>query len=101
MLGIFGFGTLTKLGIYAVLIVVALGAIYGGYRVWRHGVWVEGRDAALEAVARQNDVAAKAAEKVVLTTDQCFDSGGSWNVSTGKCDLGGATPSGVSSLFGN
>lgn len=84
-----------------VALAVVLAALYGGYRVWRHSVWVEGRDAALEAVARVNDAAEQAAEQVALTTDQCFDRGGSWDVTTGKCDLGPATPAGVRSLFGN
>jgi hypothetical protein len=62
-----------------------LAALYSGYRVYRHHVWVEGRDAALAAVKAQNGVAAAAAAKVQATTDACFDKGGSWDVSTGTC----------------
>jgi hypothetical protein len=53
----------------------------------------------LEEVAEQNQTAARAAAKVKLTTDQCFDEGGMWDVTVGECVMGGATPSGVRGLF--
>lgn len=96
----FGF-SLFRLAIYAALVLGVLGGAYTGYRVWRHQVWVEGRDAALAAVAKVNADAKKAADRVEFTIDVCFDRGGSWNVSTGKCDVGGASPAGISSLFGH
>lgn len=96
----FGF-SLMRLGVYALIAVVGVGSIYTGYRVWRHSVWVEGRDAALAAVEKVNTQAATAARQVELSTDACFDQGGTWDVSTGRCDLGSTTLHGVSSLFGD
>lgn len=96
----FGF-SLLRLGIYAAVALGLVATAYTGYRVWRHSVWVEGRDAALEAVAKVNAEAKQAADRVQMTTDQCFDNGGTWDVVTGKCDLGGVSPSGVRSLFSN
>lgn len=96
----FGF-SLIRLAIYAAVVLGVLGGAYTGYRIWRHQIWLEGRNAALEAVAKVNAEAKQAADRVEFNIDSCFDRGGAWNVSTGKCDLGGATPSGISSLFGN
>lgn len=96
----FGF-SLMRLGIYAAIAVVALGSLYTGYRVWRHQIWVEGRDAALEEVSEVNQQARQAAQRVKRTIDQCFDEGGGWDVVTGTCTLDGTTPSGIRSLFGN
>ena len=91
--------SLLRLGMYALLVLGVVGSLYAGYRVWRHSIWVEGRDAALVAVARQNQRAAEAATRVRTSTDRCFDEGGSWDVVTGTCQLGGTTPAGVSRLF--
>jgi hypothetical protein len=44
-----------------------------------------GWDGAIAAVSKQNAIAAKAAVKVQLSVDQCFDRGGDWDVTTGTC----------------
>lgn len=61
--------------------------LLGGYRIWRHGVWAEGRDAAIAAVKVQDARAVKAANDVIRTSDECFArEGWWWNVITGKCE---------------
>lgn len=66
-------------------IVAVIAALYGGYRAWRHAVWTEGKNAAIEAVQAQNGIAADAARKVDQAIDDCYDRGGTWDVSTGAC----------------
>ena len=82
----FGFSVL-RLGIYAAVALGLVAGLYTGYRVWRGQIWKEGRDAALAAVAAQNGAAANAAKIVEVTSDLCFDKGGTWSVITGECDL--------------
>ncbi len=63
---------------------LAMWAVYAGVAAYHKR---QGFNAALHAVEQQNKVAAKAAEKVRLSVDDCFDRGGDWNVIQADCDL--------------
>lgn len=69
------------------LIVIAV--IIGFAALWWYGNsrYRAGWNDALATVAQMNDAAAKAAGEAARTVTDCIDQGGSWNVSTGKCDL--------------
>lgn len=75
-----------RIGVYALLILSVLGVVAKAYYSWKDHQQKIGWDNALAAVAAQNAVAKKAATDVRNKVDGCFNSGGSWNVSTGSCD---------------
>jgi hypothetical protein len=92
----FGLG---KYALYAIGAAVAVSLATGFYFHWRHEQRMVGWNNALAAVAAQNARAREAAEEVTGDVNQCFDAGGSWDVSTGKCNS--ASNSGVRGLFSN
>lgn len=94
----------SKLIVYAVLAAVYAGVVGAGlvaYAGWVHHQRMIGWHGAVEAVAKQDAKAVAAATAAKNHADACDDSGGTWNVSTGKCDNpgGSADPTGISSLF--
>lgn len=72
----------SKAGMIGIAMLISLAALwwYGNSR------YDAGWNDALATVARMNDAAAKAAGEAARTVTDCIDQGGSWNVSTGKCD---------------
>lgn len=89
---------------YAVLGAIYLGIVGAGlaaYAGWVHHQRMIGWHGAVEAVAKQDAKAVSAAKAAKTRSDACDDSGGNWNVSTGKCDDpgGGSDPTGISRLF--
>ncbi|MCB1476661.1 MAG: hypothetical protein H6883_07295 [Rhodobiaceae bacterium] len=77
----FGFSTIKLIAIGIVVAGVAGSILYYGHTRYRAG-W----DDAIATVSKMNNEAAAVARKAQSTVDECFDSGGTWNVSTGKCD---------------
>ena len=60
-------------------------AVLGGLAAYRAHVYRSGWNAALQAVAAQNEVARQAAKKVEGESDACFERGGEWDVAQGRC----------------
>lgn len=77
---------LIRLGIYAAIAAGLLGTATATYFGWRHHERMIGWNNAIEYVKTKNADAKKAADQTINEVDQCFTTGGSWNVSTGKCD---------------
>lgn len=71
-----------KAGAVAVLIVLA------GLAIWRirEGIKDEGRREVLTDVNRTNQEASDAARKARSLVRDCFDAGGVWDTSSGKCE---------------
>lgn len=72
----------SRAGLIVIAVLVGLAALW----LWGNSRYREGWNDALATVSSMNDEAAKAAGEAARTVDQCFATGGSWNVSTGKCD---------------
>lgn len=72
--------------IIAIVAIVVFSMAATAFYAYRESIWREGRDAALNAVAKQNEVAREAAKGVRTNIDQCFENGGDWNVATATCD---------------
>lgn len=83
------FGFALKSGIpiwvYAVGIGVVLSGLYGGYRYWKHQIYLTGVEDTVKAVEKQNSVAAAAAHKVLLTQEDCYEKGGWWDNTKDGC----------------
>ena len=75
-----------KLGIYAAMIVAVLGTATAIYFSWQHKQRMIGWNGAIEWVKQQNAAAKRTADNAVAQLDACEANGGTWNVSTGKCD---------------
>lgn len=76
-----GFSTIKLAAGAGVLAVIIIGGL-----MLKRSIYEQGWNDAMTAVAAQNAVAAQVAEEVQTTVDQCFDQGGTWNVTTGNCD---------------
>ncbi len=75
-------------GKYIVLLIAITLALIAGWVAlakFKKDQQMIGWNKAIEAVSKQNAIAAKAALKVQLTVEQCFDDGGDWDISTGEC----------------
>jgi hypothetical protein len=68
----------------AVLGLLAL--LYGSYKLWEHRIYRSGWDAAIAAVAAQDQEAVDAANKAGARIAECRASGGVWRASTGQCE---------------
>lgn len=71
----------SKAGLIVIAVLICLAALwwYGNSR------YREGWNDALATVSKQNQEAAEAARKVTRNVDDCFDRGGSWDVTTARC----------------
>lgn len=78
--------SLVKLGIYVFIVLGGITAVTATYFGWRHHQRMIGWNNAIEYVKQKNAQAKQAADQVVGDVDRCETDGGSWNVSTGKCD---------------
>jgi hypothetical protein len=70
-----------RYGVYfaaAALVAVAL-------RQMHSSIYTRGWNDALAVVAQENAEAADAARKTQTTVDQCWNTGGRWDVRTGSC----------------
>jgi ABC-type amino acid transport system permease subunit len=79
--GMLGPQYLFKLGAIA----AGLVALVIAYGIWHHHVYMEGWNAAINAVARQDAKAIAAAKAGRDAFNKCRDSGLRWDQSTGQC----------------
>lgn len=68
-------------GMYALAVLVVLVAV----RQLHSAVYTNGWNDALAAVARENAEAARVARDTQVTVEQCWNTGGRWDVRSGSC----------------
>jgi hypothetical protein len=78
--------SLIRLAVYAAIFFGAVASLSAVYFGWRHHERMIGWNSALATVKAQNEAAKGIADRVNNAVDKCFADGGSWNVSTGKCE---------------
>lgn len=64
---------------------VALALAAGAYTLWHHHVYRQGYDAAIAAIAAQDQEAIHAADQIRLGVRNCVNGGGVWDAEGGQC----------------
>lgn len=76
---------MSKIAIYVVGAVVAMGVLTGIYRGIYNKGWHAGQDALQASVEKRNQEAARHAKEARNEMDKCYDAGHSWDQSRGVC----------------
>lgn len=71
------------------LYLIGAAAIIGVFWVWvdrrERAAYIRGQDELHEAIVKRDAAAAVEARKARNALDQCYDTGGTWDQTTGKC----------------
>lgn len=77
---------LIRLAVYAAVVAGALGTATVAYVGWRHHQQMIGWNGAIDYMKAKDATARRVGDQAINSVDACDNSGGTWNVSTGKCD---------------
>jgi hypothetical protein len=69
----------------AALIITAATTVVATYKIWEYRVYRRGYDAAIAAIAAQDERAINAAKQGRDRYRTCVESGGVWDVTRGSC----------------
>jgi hypothetical protein len=77
--------SLTKIIIAGAIAVAVIGAFWAFIAARERAAYIRGQDELQVAVEKRNKAAAQGAQEARNALDRCYDSGGTWDQTTGGC----------------